>query len=390
MLVPLAACQDSTGSQPAADDLTLEVTAYPGQTYLLTTPDGMPAAGCNFVFSLNPTGAPGTTAAWAGGTLRFFAGADRTAPFDSVMLTRGEMDEHLGAGLRAGTRQSGTLPYIASIPFGMEAEFRYRVQGSLRSATVYAPCTVLVADAGAPPVISGLQVSVQPEPPLEAGDRVRVTWTVSSTPGLWETGFAVTGAFQAQFRMGALQQKETTFTAELRVPRSALLGEPVRVHAYARDLLVRASAPRSEAVGPVVDVTAPTLLGVSTTGASGDVLRGMFESGRGIPMRVLAQENGALAYLVYETGPAGATVRDSVPLDTVGAQSVSLPTRTGWSGAGELRLYVRDNAGNRSRTVQAAPGEISFYPAGSAQSREALLPYPAQRQRHGGVLDVSP
>lgn len=377
VLASASACSgDGTGPREAPD-LTLEVTAFPGQTYVVPTDNG-PGAGCNIVFSLKPVGDAGATAAWTGGTLRFYAGADRTTPFDSLQLTAEEMNEEFGAGLRAGTPQSGTLSFLASVPYGLEAEFRYSVQGSGRagSSKVYAPCTVSAEqDGGTPPAVTGLQVTVRPGLPVEAGDTVRVSWTASSTTGLWESGVVVTGAFEAQYRSGAPYQKTQAFATEFIVPRGALLGEPVRVHAFARDLLVRGSAPVSEAVGPVADVTPPVLLGASTTGVYGEPMRGEFESGLGIGVTVYAQDRGRLAYVVYETGPAGATVRDSVALDTVSIQRVGLPTRAGWSGAGELRLYVRDVAGNRSGTVQAAPGAIRFYPARQVASRETQIPY---------------
>jgi hypothetical protein len=376
VLLSLAACSgDGTGVQKEPD-LSLEVTAHPGETYIIPTENG-PAVGCNFTYALNPVGDAGASAAWTGGTLRFFVGADRTTPFDSLALTPEEMNEALGAGVRAGTPQSGQIGFLASVPYGLEAEFRYAVQGSGRagSAKAYAPCTVAVQDGGVPPAVSNLQVSVHPGLPLEAGDVVRVTWTATSTTGLWESGVVLTGGFEAQYREGAPHQKSKTFTAEFTVPRNAVLGEPVRVHAYARDLLVR-SAPAASVTGAAVaDVTAPVLAAATTTGMYGDHLRGEYEAGRMIEVQVYAQDRGRLAYLVYEAGPVGATVRDSVALDTVSSQAVGLPTRAGWSGEGELRLYVRDNAGNRSRTVQSARGDIRFFGARQVQTREITLPF---------------
>lgn len=386
-LVALAACQDGGTGPAKVADLTLEVTATPGEAHLLSTGDGGPAVGCTFVYSFNPVGDPGATAAWTGGTLRFFVGPDRTTPFDSLTLTAQEMNTEFGAGLRAGTRQSGTVGFLASIPYGMEAEFRYAVDGSGRTgaAKAYAPCLVPVQDAGTtPPTVSGLRVTAS-SGPVEAGDTVRVAWSAASTTGLWESGVVVSGAFEGLRRMNAAQLKQGTFTAEFVVPRSALLGEPVRVQVYARDLMVRPSAVAAEAVGPVTDATAPVLLAVSTTGNYGDILRGQYQAGSGVGVHLWAQDRGRLAWIVYEVGTAAGTTRDSVALDTIPSQVIGLRTPATLSGEASLRLYVRDAAGNRSRTVQSAPGAVRFYPSLPAQSRETTVPF----QPSDHVVDVA-
>jgi hypothetical protein len=340
--------------------------------------DGGQSVACLFTFSLAATGDANASATWAGATLRFYAGADRTTPIDSLTLSAAEMAEEFKApGIRSGERRAAALGLVGSIPFGMDGEFRYKVQGSdaAGAARAYVPCVVPTQDPqSAPPTVSGVTLTVAPGP-LEPGDTVRVSWKAQSTTGLWETGVVVTGAFDRRYRVPAAYSPQLTHTAAFVVPVDARLGERVNVQVYAVDLLARGVSELPILSEPVVDVTAPLLDEASTNGNHLEI-RGQFAAGDSLMVDVAARDNHQLAYVVYEAGPAGALVRDSTPFTgTATRERVSLRTRPEWVGEGEVRLYVRDQAGNRSRTVQSAPGALRFHPLRSVKVRSGTLEY---------------
>jgi hypothetical protein len=281
-------------------------------------------------------------------------------------------------GIGPGERRSAELGLLGSIPFGMDGEFRYRVQGSdaTASATAYVPCVVPTHQAqSALPTLTDVSLTVTPGP-LEPGDTVRLSWKAASTTGLWETGAVVSGAFDRRVRVPAAYYKEMPHAVEFVVPVDAKLGEPVRVQVYAVDLLAREVSPLPLLTDPVSDATPPELFAAATSGMFRDEIVGQFGGGDDLEVEVYARDNHELAYLVYEAGPVGATVRDSAPLMDAYFQRVNLRTRPEWAGEGQVRMYVRDRTGNRSRTVQSAPGAVRFFPVRPVTVRGTTLPYP--------------
>lgn len=374
----LAACRDGGTGPDRVPSLSVEALGNATDPHVLVLGDGGQSVACLFTFSLTAAGDAGALAAWTGATLRFFAGADRASPLDSLTLTVAEMTERFGvAGIAPGERRAMEIGLLGSIPFGVEAEFRYQVQGSqaVGAARAYAPCVVPVHEAqSTPAVLSGITLTLPPGP-LEPGDTVRVAWKAESPMGLWETGVAVSGAFERLHRVPAAYHKVMSRSVEFVVPADARLGEPVRVQVYAVDLLARVTAPLPLLTEPLTDVTAPVLEAATTTGVYSDVIAGQFGAGDSIRVHVWARDNQGVAYVVYEAGPVGALVRDSVPMPPQGPASLSLRTRSGWTGEGEVRLYVRDRSGHRSRTVQSAPGAVRFHPVRAVTVRTGTLAY---------------
>jgi hypothetical protein len=79
-LALLAACSDGGTGPAKVPSLTLEVSGFASDPRVLVLGDGGQSVACLFTFSLAATGDAGATATWAGATLRFYAGADRTTP----------------------------------------------------------------------------------------------------------------------------------------------------------------------------------------------------------------------------------------------------------------------------------------------------------------------
>ena len=379
-LAAFTACGDGGGGTGTgkAPSMALEATGFTSDPRIVVLADGGQSVACLFTFSVTATGDANALATWTGATLRFYAGADRTTPIDSLTLSAAEMAEEFGApGIRSGERRAADMGLVGSIPFGMDGEFRYRVQGSDAAglAKAYVPCVVPTQDPqSTPPTLSGVTLTAAPGP-LEPGDTVRVSWKAQSTTGLWETGAVVSGAFDRRYRVPAAYSPQLTHTAVFVVPANARLGERVSVQVYAVDLLARGVSELPILSEPVVDVTVPFLDDANTTGSVLDI-RGQFPAGDGLEVDVSARDNHQLAYVVYEVGPVGALVRDSTPFTgTATRQRVSLRTRPEWVGEGQVRLYVRDQAGNRSRTVQSAPGAVRFHPLRHVTVRSGTLAY---------------
>ena len=378
-LAALAACRDGGTGPSRVPMLTVQASGSASQPHVLVE-GGVQSVACLFSYRLNAAGDAGASASWQGATLRFYVGADRTTPADSLQLTAAELVEEIGsAAIAPGEHRFVELGFVASIPFGMEAEFRYRVQGAdaTESVRAYAPCVVPVEQAGSTPArVSDVVITTSPGP-LEPGDTLKLSWTAESTTGLWETGVVLTGAFQAQHRTPAAFLKQLATSVALVVPRDVRLGEPVQVQVYAVDLLARGTGGIPVLTAPVSDATVPVLLSATTTGVYGDRLEGQFRSGDDVRVDVTATDNHQLTHLVYEVGPTGAAVRDSVPLTQQGGAfaEVRIPTRPEWSGPGQLRLYVRDRSGNRSREVVSAPGAVRFFTTRSTTVRTAVVPY---------------
>ncbi|HEX2079476.1 MAG TPA: hypothetical protein VHG08_17245 [Longimicrobium sp.] len=374
-LLLLGACSDGTGSG-GPPELGMEASGFASDPQIFPDDDGGQSVGCLFTFSLAATGDAGATAVWTGGMLRFFLGPDRTTPFDSLALTAAEVAEAFGSGtIQAGERKSAEFGFLASVPFGMEGEFRFKVQESEAqgAAKAYVPCVVPVQEANsAPPAVSGVNV-ILPPGPLEPGDSIRVTWNASSTTGLWESGVLVSGAFQAWRRFADTYQKQVAHEVVLVVPNRVPLGEPVQVQVYAIDLLVRTVGALPVTTPPVTDVTPPVLTAVGVLGDAYGEKTGEYPAGSRVHVTLTALDNHALAYAVYEAGPAGALVRDSVAAGA-GGPVVEFDLTLGWTGEGELRVWVRDRAGNRSAAVGPTPGGLRTYPVRSATIQEADLP----------------
>lgn len=375
-LLVLGACTDSpTPPTPPQPELTVQLTATASAPHMSYDRDGGPTISCEIGFAALASGDPDARADWTGGIIRYYLGAD-PQPVDSLTLAEDEMREAFGNRFGPGETREAGLRIVAGIPFSLEIQLRYRVIGAQaeRSVTARASCGVPAgAPSGPAPTVSGVTVAGPAEP--EPGDTVRVTWTATASPALWETGIEVAGAFTAVHRVAGDGRASVTHTVALEVPDSARLGEPFQVRAYAVDPWARGAASFPWVSAPVVDRTPPEVVSVRTRPPGLDgwtpALVGQYGARDTMTLYVLGDDNHGLAWAVYEFGPQG--VRDSVAFG-LGGYAAFIPVRPEMVGATGFRVHFRDASGNRTPDFVAEPGAVGVYPVRNAPLRSLQVP----------------
>lgn len=372
-LLVLGACKDSTGSTPEPE-LTVQVTATASPPTFREDADGAQQIECSITFEATVAGDGSVKGRWTGGVLRFFIGTSTTA-VDSLVMTDYEMSQAFGGDFAAGEHRTAGLGLLAYAPFALEIEMRYRVNGvdAPRPATARTTCGVPVGQPGALPVISGVNV-VTPAGDPEPGDTVRVSWTASGSPWLWETGVEVIGSFTAFHAAAGRGRSAITHSVDIIIPRTAVLGQPFQVRGYAADVWLRVAASPVWTSLPVMDRTPPQVSSVTTNPLRHQsLLAGQYGVGDSIKVYASVADNHGVAYMVYEFAPMG--VRDSVAVAGRGpSDPISIPLGPALLGATGFRLWFRDASGNRTPDVVAAPGAVRVYPVRDVAVRTVQVP----------------
>lgn len=378
-LLALAGCADSPAEPEPAAELAVQLTAVAAASTGVER-DGGPVVQCNVEFRAQTTGDEAARANWTGGVVRYYLGAFPAA-IDSLDLAPVEVQQAFGEQFGAGQTREARFGIVSAIPFALEMELRYRVQGEQADRRVTAPrasCGMPAGTLSGPaPIVSGVSV-VAPEGDLEPGDTLRVTWTATGSPSVWETGVEVEGAFTTLQRVAGLDRTSITQTALVVVPPTARLDESFGVRVYAIDPWARGAASVPWLSPPLVDRTPPTVYAVSTSPLNdlrAPALKGQYGSVDSMRIFAWAGDNQGLSYLVYEFRPQG--VRDSVFLpDLPGPlmEGIPIPLPPGLLGATELRVHFRDRAGNRSREFTSAPGAVRVYPVREVPVHSVQVP----------------
>jgi hypothetical protein len=374
-LLAFAACSDSPSEPPTekgkTGELTVQITATAGDPVIGRDQEGGPVISCDLRFRTQTTGTAGAEGDWTGGVIRYFVGAV-TEPIDSLVLTKAQVKDAFGDRVAPGETHEVGLDLVSIIPFALQMELRYGVvgkQAEQSATTERANCGIPQGTPGPVPDVS--ELTIDPSGEVEPGDTLRITWTSTGSPSVWETGVEVTGAFTAFRLVPGEGQSSLTHTALVVVPRTAVLGETVQVRVYAIDPWARVAASIPSLTQPVVDRTPPTVYSMSTTPLNDlypPVLKGQYGVVDTMHIYSSADDNHELAYMVYEFGPQG--VRDSVSLRNGG----SIPMRPQMVGATEFRAHFMDGSGNRSREFAAAPGAVRVYPVRNAAMRSVEIP----------------
>lgn len=361
-LLALGACKDSTGSDPDAPDLTVQVTATASSPTYRDGEDGEQLIECSITFVATVAGDASVKGRWTGGVLRFFIGTS-TSAVDSLVMTDYEMSQAFGGDFAAGEERAAGLGLLAGAPFALEIEMRYRVDGvdARQPARARTTCGVPVGQPGVLPVLSGVNV-VPPAGDPEPGDTVRVSWTATGSPWLWETGVEVIGSFTALHAVAAQGRGAITHSVDVVIPPNAVLGQPFQVRVYAADVWLRAVTSSVWTSLPVMDRTPPRVYRVTTSLLRHQPsLAGQYGVGDSIKVYADVGDNHGVTYMVYEFAPMG--VRDSVAMAGVGpSDAISVPLKAAMVGADGFRLWFRDASGNRTPDFAAAPGAVRVYP----------------------------
>ena len=225
-------------------------------------------------------------------------------------------------------------------------------------------------DAGPAPEITALDMS--PADGVEPGARTTVHYVVRAGTPLRRLRFFRTGAYVAADSIGARGARALDDTISFATPASASPGESLTLRVEAVDTLGRVGT-RTAAPVPVVDHIAPVL-----SAAAGDVAAGWGQPSLDsivrsesdtLVLKVLAQDNHALAWVGYRLGGPAAT-GDSVGTSGTALQpSFTIPLRSAWVGDLPLTIFARDAVGNES----VVTGKVHVYPVAHRRVRVASL-----------------
>ena len=183
-LVALSAtvgCRDGSAPESLQIDLRADVIG-PAR---FEDVDDFPNVSCDVVVTVDSRGSG--RAVWHGGVLRFYFGRNPSELADSVLIPRASVSAAWGYDTLVAGRSVPTEWVFSHIfPFDADLELQYRpVPGSeIQRSSVSARCGSSV-DPGSPlPVVDAVTVQSGPAQP---GDSVTISYSASSTSGLWAT-----------------------------------------------------------------------------------------------------------------------------------------------------------------------------------------------------------
>lgn len=330
------------------------------------------------------------TATFTGGVLRYFAGANRTTPLDSIVFGGDELNGAFG-GVTFGRPATATLMLRSGVPFAAEFGFRYRVRGRERATDpTRFVCGPPPAGTGEPRIGA---VSFAPSP-AAPGERIRLRFDYSAPAGLWAAVVTVQGAFGADTTLHGGFSAGGTQEIDFIVPREAVLGAGSQLSIALIDVAAQI-AEQTGIQGPIVQDGLPPQLTEASLANSGGLTQ--VPSGAPVPLTFRATENGRLRWLIYEFGRPFSH-RDSVEIVADG--SVMIGVLREWSGETALTVWVRDAAGNLSNPLEA--GRVRVYPSCDYPTRSAPFARPEAFVRsvdersvylsmaHGGLIRLAP
>lgn len=374
-LLALGACRDAVAPVP---EVRVSLEASAGEPSLSTDASGAASIQCIVHLEATAGGNAADSAAWSRMTFRYYTAANPGVAADSFALGRDIVGEAFG-GTHIGKRRSQRSSWriVAGLPVTVEAEVFYVTGGNERSASARTACGPQPDAATGPPVLRA--ELTEPPPPLQAGDSIRISWSVDAPGGLWETGVQIE-AVAEPLRFPERFAPSSSRSVMVKVPENALLGDAVRLRVYAVDVLGRVAVSRTFETGPVVDTISPRLYEIVVDGSSPRSLRGQFGVGDTIPFYVAGSDNDRIAWLDMQVGDA----RDSVPIGLAGLGGIrQVVVPASWTGREGFSAQLRDRIGNRSATRSAAPGAMTYYPVARIQPRAVQT----EHQPRNAVLD---
>lgn len=353
-LIVGAACGDPT-APPEPLVVTLAGSTILGPV-VSADEDGSPSIRCGFRWIATATG-PGK-ADWQGLTLRFYAGADRSAPLDSTVFTEEDIAGAWSLDSISRSRPDTTQwNFTGGVPFEVEVSFAYFQRNAIAPsfATGRGACGPTTVAASAPPTTHLVDVRTS-DAELNVGDTVFVTYGAASATGLWRSGVAISGAFDLTKWQADTLRTDAQHTTAFVVPPLARLDLPLSVLLLADDIaLQRSTALHSTAIR-VVDRT-PPLAGGYATG-------GRMATGTLFSFNISASDENAVRTLVWELD-GEMSARDSITLlqpATSVLREIALTARPEWAGKrARLRVRSYDDAGQRSAEWVSADGIFRFH-----------------------------
>lgn len=365
LAIAAAACGDASGPELTPRSLAVELSA--SVVARVRTDESLwPFQECDVDLRAAISGEG--TLVWQGGSVKWFIGANRSAPADEQTLSATEVRDSWDGTAAPGSTVYALWTVWASLPFEIEMTFHYLKQGESqpKPATVRVTCgPPLPAPLPPGPTISAFTA---PQQTFEPGDTVRAEYAASSGAGLWVTRLMAEGAMQASWNH--YEARQTSVSRLLAVPflRGAPTGIATKLTAIAIDPFGQ-SAEATANVLPLSDQTPPVIRTFEHrrsigSGYSSD-LSGKYFLGDTVVFYVMAEDNGLTHSVVWEIMPGGE--RDSlflVPYPTA-LVDVKIPVRPSWEGGTDVyfTVWIRDAAGNISEPRSTQPGAFRFYPS---------------------------
>lgn len=355
----LAATLACDGISQPEDNFTIVLTASDWPMRLETASDGWPIASCAVFFMAAGEGRG--SAHWGEARLRWFAGLDRSVAVDSFVVPARTMHDMWGSDvITAGQGPEFGWMISAAYPFEVEAEFHYVRDGdggpgmaSVRRACGPRP----QVPAPAPPVVDA--VSIAPAGSRQPGDTVAVDYSVSTTNsfGLWASVVVHWDAFDSVVTVSEFPRTASARATRTRIPAASTIGRPARVSVLAVDVfgqiaeVTRDAGMLSDGIAPSVTLRAR----VGPVGPLSSVLAGTWFTGDTLELEASTTDNHSITSVTWETS---AGQRDSVRVSGPAALvRAKVGARPEWGSGFQLRLSVRDSAGNQaSGVVGASPG----------------------------------
>jgi len=340
-----------------------------------------PTIGCGFRVEVGTTGRGHPV--WHSAVLRFFAGADRGQPLDSIIVGRNDLDAIWPIDTLTLLRPSSSEWELqARVPFEVEFAFGYTPRGATEPTFVdtRAACGPVPSATSAAATTSLVEVRTS-DPELNVGDTVFVTYDAASASGLWRSGVSLSGPFdRTEWRPDTLLSA-SRHTVAFVVPVLSRLDLPLSVLLIADDIAFRRTTSLHATPIRVFDRVRPV---ASAYAAPADV-----PTGTSISFSVSASDDNAVRAIVWELD-GGVPARDSIvlasPVNFINREfTVQVPAA--WAGMqSRLRVRAYDDAGQVSTEYQTAPATFRFHETFSVPIDSSR--YPVTTAASSWALDV--
>lgn len=370
--VTVAGCSDSTGlGAEKGATVSVAVSSISGPD-LTVDLQGNPQVRCQVHLTASTTGEG--NASWMDGELLFYFGRDRSAPVDSVPLTKQEISDSWGSEtLRLGASQQSTWDVWADFPFEAVLDFGYTTAGQTKHVRTRVLCSPPINASTPAPTISPITMTPS-SGELSAGAPASVSFDIDAPAGLWQTSIHLTSPCLWDTTIRESLQFHATHHVDVPIPGSCQLGVPIAVTVDAVDAADgRASRTLTSSV-VLADHERPTLRPLyfpPNGGTASSVPTGEYFGGDSIVMLSNAGDNHALAAVVWEVLPYG--VRDSLLPGHFDSPATKVPLRPDWSGHIQLKLWARDQVGLVSDTVLTPADSLRIHPMVSRPTRTGTV-----------------
>lgn len=350
VLVVCGAC-DATGP----DDSSLEVRIFATAAAPATTrqDDGSLIIECAVHLNASALGSD-ASAVWDDALLRWYAGPDRTTPFQIDTLSSAEVADLWGSDrLTLAEALDGDWLLFATLPFIADVEFFFRVNGTgqRRSTSTSAACGIdPAALTPAPPTVSS--VEIRAPSPFEPGDTLVVSYSANAPGLLFSTAVVIEGAWEHTEHVAEDLVTASSREVRLAIPPGVTLGAALDIAVIAVDAHGQTSSPVWAQSEPLVDVTPPDFVVPSR-------LVGQYAAGDSIPINFHVRDNHELGDLIVEIGGDSRIF----PLDgSVAMTYLSVTAEAMWLGAPGFAVSVTDAGGRIGPRHEAHADSFRIFP----------------------------